>query len=118
MRTPLRELVRSLLRGEPPRSERKVQSGAAWGVDVSCAGEVLDVQTRDGILWVTMDGEWCVTDLDEHGVPLSIQTDRCTGELALEEELTGVVGVGTRIGAVSTTSFTGGFSSRVQPLPS
>jgi hypothetical protein len=114
MRTPLRELLRSLRRGESPRADRRVADAVAWGADVSCTGKVLSVDDApDGLLCVVMDGEWSVADLDENGMPLSVQVDHCVAEIVLEAQWRETVTPGRCVSAVSTITLADGFSSRV-----
>lgn len=106
-RTPVRELLRSLVRGEEPRGDRRVQETASFSVHVEVRGEVISLVETDSVLEVEVAGEWSLTDLDADGIPASSQSGSNTGVIVLECKWRDDVCVGDHISATSTTSFVG-----------
>jgi hypothetical protein len=115
-RTPVRELIRSLARGEEPRGKRRVQEAASFSVHIEVRGEVLSVTETDAVLEVEVVGEWALTDLDADGMPVSSQSGSSTGVIVLERKWSDDVFVGSHIAATSTSSLLG-LTSTVARLP-
>ena len=107
MRTPLRELLRSLIAGVEPRGRRRIDDEHSFGVHVEAQGFVTAYTDHGGVLDVVIDGQWVVTDLDADGIPVRTQTSTCSASIALGAEWSDVIFTGAHVTATSLATLQG-----------